>query len=328
MTSPSFVSQPVPAAARRPQTAIRRIGLPLLLFAVTMLSTTAVGMRYMHNFRLGNPPLATDADILPYEWVFHHLRDLATGLPFSLTLISILLAHEFGHYFACRNFFVRATLPYLLPAPSLSGTFGAVIRIKSVIRSRAALIVIGASGPIAGFLVALVTVTLGLAWSTYAAAPLVRNIQPPLLIVVIHSLMQRFFGAAGSLDLIVPHPVLIASWLGLLITALNLIPAGQLDGGHIVYAISPAAHRWSSRIVMVALVLLGIFYWFGWMVWAIVLMTPPMRHPLVNDALGLTKWQTALIPICLLIFVFTGILEPFRGFGLIDLLPWLQHRYR
>ena len=156
-----------------------------------MFSTTAVGMRYMHNFRLGNPPLGSDADILPFDWVIHHLRDLATGLPFSLTLVGILLAHEFGHYFACRRFSVRSTLPYLLPAPSLSGTFGAVIRLKSVVRSRAALIVIGASGPIAGFIVALATVTLGLSLSTYSPTPLIHNVQAPLTIIVLHLFISQ-----------------------------------------------------------------------------------------------------------------------------------------
>jgi hypothetical protein len=89
-----------------------------------MLSTTSVGMRYMYNFTLGRPPLSSDADVLPFGWVFLHFGRFASGLPFSLTLIAILLAHEFGHYFACRAFGVKATLPYLLPAPSLSGSFG------------------------------------------------------------------------------------------------------------------------------------------------------------------------------------------------------------
>ena len=130
MTSPSLTSQPIDPPAAKPSNAASsaQIFWPLLLFCVTLLTTTAVGMRYMENFRLGRAPLATDADILPYAWVFHHLGQFATGFPFSLTLIAILLAHEFGHYFACRSFQVRSTLPYLLPAPSVSGSFGAIIR--------------------------------------------------------------------------------------------------------------------------------------------------------------------------------------------------------
>jgi Zn-dependent protease len=286
-----------------------RIGVPILFFLVTMASTTAVGMRYMYNFRLGSPPLTSDDDILPYAWVLQHLAEFG--------LVGILLAHEFGHYFACRRFNIRCSLPYLLPAPSLSGTFGAVIRLRSVVRSRAALIVIGAAGPLAGFLVALVTITLGLGWSTYSAVPLRHKVQAPVVVMAIHALL----GSAHPLTLIIPHPVLIASWIGLLITALNLIPAGQLDGGHILYALSPGFHRWSSRVVIATLAVLGVFYWMGWIIWAIILMLPGMRHPRVDDPIALTPGQTALLPVCLAIFLGSGTFAPFQGYGLLDILP-------
>ena len=293
-----------------------------------MFTTTAVGMRYMHNFRLGMAPLASDADILPLLWVVHHLQLLATGLPFSLTLVGILLTHEFGHYFACRHYGVRSSMPYMLPAPSLSGTFGAVIRLQSPIRSRAALLAIGASGPIAGFVVALVTATLGLSWSTYAATPLVRNVQSPLAILALHRLLQTLGGSNPDLALIVPHPVLTASWMGLLITALNLIPAGQLDGGHILFSISPTMHRWSTRIVIGTLLGLGIFFWTGWVVWGVVLLTPGMRHPHVDDAIPMSKWHIALVPACLLILIACGTFEPFQGYGLIHILEELPAFHR
>jgi hypothetical protein len=321
MTSPSLLSQPVPKS-RQKTNVLRRVGLPVLLFCVTLLSTTSIGMRYMYNFRLANPPLASDADILPFEWVLHHLASLRDGLPFSLTLISILLVHEFGHFFACRAYSVRATLPYMLPAPSLSGTFGAVIRIRSRIHSRAALMAIGAAGPLAGFVVALASVTLGLALSTYAAAPLVTNVQPPLLILLLHRLL---FASAGPLPNIVPHPVLIASWIGLLITALNLIPAGQLDGGHILYALSPAAHRWSSRLVIAALLALGFFCWTGWFVWAIVLSVPGMRHPRVPDPLPLPRVFLAVGPACLLLLLLCGTPSPFTGYSLLHVVETIRH---
>jgi len=328
MTSPSLPSHPVSPASRKQQSGFQRIGIPILLFGITMFTTTAVGMRYMHNFRLGAPPLANDEDILPFVWVVHHLQLLATGLPFSLTLVAILLTHEFGHYFACRHYRVRSTLPYMLPAPSLSGTFGAVIRLQSSIRSRAALISIGASGPIAGFFVALFTVMLGLYWSTYATTPLVHKIQSPLAILILHRLLQAFTGAKPDIALIVPHPVLTASWIGLLITALNLIPAGQLDGGHILYSISPTMHRWSTRLVIAGLLGLGFFYWAGWVVWGIVLMTPGMRHPRVADTIPMTKWHLALVPVCLLILVACGTFQPFHGYGLINLLEeFLSHHH-
>ena len=292
-----------------------------------MFTTTAVGMRYMHNFRLGAPPLANDADILPFVWVVLHLQLLATGLPFSLTLVGILLTHEFGHYFACRYYGVRSTLPYMLPAPSLSGTFGAVIRLQSSIRSRAALMAIGAAGPIAGFVVALASVLLGLSWSTYSTSPLVHKVQSPLAILVLHRLLHVLNGANPDIALIIPHPVLTASWIGLLITALNLIPAGQLDGGHILYSISPTMHRWSTRIVIGGLLGLGFFFWAGWVVWGIVLMTPGMRHPRVANTIPMSKWHLALVPACLFILIACGTFEPFHGYGLIDILEKLPSHY-
>ncbi len=326
MTSPSLLDQPLPKAKRREENGFRHWGVPSILFTLTMLSTTAVGMRYMHNFRLGLPPLVDDTDLLPFAWVLRHWSDLASGLPFSLTLIAILLAHEFGHYFACRFFAVRSTLPYLLPAPSLSGTFGAVIRLRSVIRSRAALMVIGAAGPVAGFVVALGSVAVGLGLSRYAAEGFEHHVQAPLILVALHALIPH--PAAAALNRIIPHPVLIASWIGLLITSLNLIPAGQLDGGHILYALSPTVHRWSSKFVIVALLALGLFQWAGWMMWAVILMLPAMRHPRVSDSLPLAKWQVALAPVSLVILLLSATVQPFHGFGLLDSLTRVARHWR
>ncbi len=296
--------------------------MPMFLFLITLLSTTSVGMRYMYNFQLGRPPLASDADILPFDWVFRHFNLIATGLPFSLTLIAILLAHEFGHYFACRAFRVRCSLPYLLPAPSLSGSFGAVIRLRSKVRTRAALIVIGAMGPICGFIVALVTVSVGLHLSHYAPVPLIHRVQAPLLITLAHSL----FNPGHSIFLLIPHPMLTASWMGLLITALNLIPAGQLDGGHILYAISPVAHKWVHRGVVVGLLVIGVFFWVGWILWGIILTMPAMRHPQVPDDAPVKAWHYALIPSCIVILLLAGTFQPFQGFSAMDVAHKLRTR--
>ncbi len=324
MTSPSLTSQSLPASAHLDPVSPRELTLPALLFLITVLSTTAVGMRYMYNFHLGLPPLSSDADVLPYRWVLANFRDFASGLPFSVTLIAILLAHEFGHYFACRVFHVRSTLPYLLPAPSLSGTFGAVIRLESRVRTRSALIVIGAAGPIAGFAVALVTVFLGLRASTYSPEPLLANIQSPLLITGIHALLGE--GSAHSMEHIVPHPILVASWIGLLITALNLIPAGQLDGGHILYALSPRAHHISTRIVIVALALMGLFLWGGWLLWALLLTLPGMRHPKVPAVEEVTPAQYALIPLCAVLLFFSITPRPFGGYSILEVITkWMHH---
>ena len=324
MTSPTLTA-PLDKPRARPQSALQRVGLPALLFVITLCSTTAVGMRYMYNFRLGQPPLATDADILPFGWVWAHLGSAADGIPFSLTLIAILLAHEFGHYFACRAYKVRSSLPYLLPAPSLSGTFGAVIRLKSRVRSRAALIAIGASGPIAGFIVAILAIFYGLTHSTYASHRVV-SLQAPLLVTLLGGILRH--SAAPTLPplhLIVPHPVLTASWIGLLITALNLIPAGQLDGGHIVYALSPAAHKVCSRVSIAALVLLGVFFWVPWLLWAMILLLPSMRHPQVPDAGRIKPVHFALVPVCAVLLLLSGTYRPIQGYSLLDLPARYAH---
>ncbi len=327
MTSPSLTSQPISQPAARPPVASpslqTRVAMPLLLFCVTMVTTTAVGMRYMENFRLGHAPLATDADILPYVWVFHNLRHLVTGLPFSLTLIAILLAHEFGHYFACRHFEVQSTLPYLLPAPSISGSFGAIIRLKSRIPSRSALMFIAAMGPMTGFVVAIVAVIVGLHASSYVAIPVIHRVQAPLLIALTHA----FSHSAQPLELLLPHPILSAAWIGILITALNLIPAGQLDGGHIVYAISPALHRITSRVSIVLLLILGVVSWIGWILWALILLTPGMRHPKVPTERPVKRWHFALVPACGVILLLSATYQPFQGYSLFYLLERFPAHY-
>lgn len=330
MTSPTLIDPAVPlpihrtATARRTKTSPARFALPLGLLFITLLTTTAVGMRYMYDFRLGVPPLSSDIDVLPYRWALANLRSLPTGLPFSLTLIGILLTHEFGHYFACRYFGVSATLPYMLPAPSLSGTFGAVIRLRSRVTSRTALVVIGASGPVAGFVVTACTLTLGLSASTYTDQVQHARVGVPLILPLLRALHP--LGQPPHSYLANPHPILIASWMGLLITALNLIPAGQLDGGHIAYAISPTFHRWSSRVVVATLFTLGIVQWAGWLLWGAILLAPAMRHPRVSDRSPLSPAARVLIPICLAVLLLCGTIQPFTGYSLLDILHALPSR--
>ena len=200
----------------------------------------------MQNFRLGQPPLVNEGDLFPLHWIWNHPSALASGWSFSLALLGILLAHEAGHYFFCRHHGIRASWPYVLPAPTLSGTAGAVIRIRSRIPSRRALIEVGIAGPIAGYLVALPTTILGILLSRPAGpgtAPALVQFHWPLTVTLLDRMLAAWLPGVPALDNLLPHPILIASWVGLFVTSLNLIPAGQLDGGHILYAISPRWHR-------------------------------------------------------------------------------------
>src|SRR5580658_622040 len=155
-----------------PQSRWREYGLPALLFAVSAVTTTAIGARFMQNFLDGLPTVVEDSDLWPWPWLFAHPGRFLLGWPFSLALLAILLAHEFGHYFACRAHGIRCTLPWLLPAPTLSGTAGAVIQIRSRIPNRLALMDVGAYGPLAGYLASLMVVAIGFLLSS--AAPVDR----------------------------------------------------------------------------------------------------------------------------------------------------------
>jgi membrane-associated protease RseP (regulator of RpoE activity) len=200
----------------------------------------------------------------------------------------ILLAHEMGHYLFCVRYGVSATLPFFIPFPTLIGTLGAFIRIKSPLRSRAVLFDIGIAGPIAGFVVALVVLIFSLPISRIAPVgappPYIQLGYPLIFHLVRRSLVALGFapGLAGvPLSRLYLHPVAIAAWVGMFATSLNLLPGGQLDGGHIVFAVSPRAHKTISRITILALIPLAVYFWTGWLVWAVLLRLSGMRHPSV-----------------------------------------------
>jgi len=278
-------------------------------------------MRYMFNFHRGMFPLATDADIFPYDWVYANLRHFAEGLPFSCTLLGILLVHEFGHYFAARAYGVRATLPYLLPAPSLSGTAGAVIRLRSRVKTRAALLAIGAFGPISGFIAAVVMACVGIHLSQAVAAEPTKlvDFSPPLIIRLLESVLHPG-GLAYQPSHVLWHPVFVAAWIAILITSLNLIPAGQLDGGHIVYAVSPRLHRIVTWITMGVLVVLSVTSWLGWLLWAGLLLLPGMRHPNVPDPEEPHLPLIIVAPICFVLLALCVSAKPFSHESLHEIL--------
>jgi membrane-associated protease RseP (regulator of RpoE activity) len=309
--------QPLPARIeRRPR---ERYWLHALLLVATIFTTLVVGARMEFNFLNNSPQFAYNGEWLPFfplGWVVAEPSRLLLGIPFSATLLFILFAHEMGHYLFCRYYRVRATLPFFIPAPTLIGTLGAVIRIKAPIRSRAALLDIGIAGPIAGFVVAIVSLAIALMLSK----PLAASIGPsdlqlgfPLIFHVVHDLMRMVApnNALAGLPLsrTYLHPTAVAAWVGMFATALNLLPSSQLDGGHIVYALSPRAHRAISWITVIALVCLG--YWYmAWRVWAGLLvimnvLTYRQRQAPEYPLLPPSRWLLALLALIMLALTFT-----------------------
>jgi Zn-dependent protease len=255
-------------------------GLFLLL---TLFSTMVVGARMQVNFAHRQPVFSLNDDTLslfPIGWIAQHPANLLLGLPFSLTLMFILFAHEMGHYLYARHYRVYATPPLFVPCPYLSlfGTLGAFIRIKSSIPSRAALFDIGVAGPIAGFIPACVALVYGLSLSHPITSPVGSDIQ--LGFPLIFDLAARVMHIASPLSSLSLHPIAAAAWVGMFATALNLLPVGQLDGGHILFSIAPRLHRWVSLLTVFALVPLGKYCWMGWFVWAVMLALT-LRHPRV-----------------------------------------------
>jgi membrane-associated protease RseP (regulator of RpoE activity) len=303
---PSRASQPI-------------VWLPLCLLVVSIFTTASTGALLMQNFRLGQPPLVNDGDIFPLHWIWNHPWALASGWSFSLTLLGILLAHEAGHYFFCRHHGIEASWPYVLPAPTLSGTAGAVIRIRSRIPFRRALMEVGIAGPIAGYLVALPATILGLLLSRpvgTGSAPALVQFHQPLTIALLDKILARW---VPPLDNLLPHPILIASWVGLFVTSLNLIPAGQLDGGHILYAISPRWHRRMTIAVPVVLLVMGVTLWTGWILWGVILLLPAMRHPHVPYFPLMPYNHRWLCVLALILLVLTFLPAPFVGTSVLDL---------
>jgi Zn-dependent protease len=252
-----------------------------LLLALTFLTTLMVGARFQYNFQHNLPLLGLDdgsAFPFPLKWIWHQPSQLLMGIPFAICLMGILLAHEMGHYVYCRRYGVHATLPFFLPAPTLIGTLGAFIRIKSPIRTRKALFDIGISGPIAGFVVALPPLCLGLALSHPGNRDSLSFGFP-----LIFSLVHPVFGPHVPLDHLQLHPIAIAAWFGMFATSLNLLPGGQLDGGHIVASIWPRAHRWISGVTIAVLLWLAWTTFAGWLIWSIFLVIA-FRHPWVSAA--------------------------------------------
>ena len=249
--------------------------IPLGLFLLTVFTTLWAGAYQTKS----NPNLGA------WDYLMHHPTELWKGIPFSATLLGILVTHEFGHYFFSRVHRVPATLPLFIPGlPHVIGTFGAIIKMKGPILSRRALFDIGVAGPIAGFIVAVGALIIGLGQSTLIARWEVQPTGPFLGSSVLISFFVSFFFEQIPPGYVLNfHPIADAAWFGLFITSLNLIPIGQFDGGHVAYALWGDRQRTIALTMVPILLFLGWFGWPGWFLWAGLAGLMGLAHPPVVD---------------------------------------------
>lgn len=307
--------------------------LHLLLFVITFFTTTAAG----------------------YEWVrgFSNrmeFTELIYGIPYSLSILFVLGSHEFGHYFAAKFHKVRATLPFFIPFPAIMGflnfgTLGAVIKIKSPIPSKKALFDIGVAGPIAGFVASLILIIYG--FTHLPGKEYLLQIHPDydlptygknaLALVFGDSLLFSFLREVftSSKDFIPPmseiyhYPYLCVGWFGFFVTAMNLIPVGQLDGGHIIYALFGEKKQYAiSSVAMIFLIVVGVLGiiltylemplnigWSGWLFWAVILFfVIKIKHPPIYDDTKLDITRKIVGYLAIIIFIVCFIPAPFLIF--------------
>jgi membrane-associated protease RseP (regulator of RpoE activity) len=299
----------------RPEPRERRPWKHVLLFVLTVVTTTYVGGLHYALFQTNFSPGPVDVST---GTLFR------TGFWYSLSILAILGTHEFGHYFACRYYGVDASLPYFLPAPlPLTGTLGAFIRIRQTIPGKRELFDIGIAGPIAGFLVALPVLFLGMAMSRVVALPPATDgiveLGEPLLFQGAAWLVFGPIPAGYSINM---HPMGFAAWFGLLATALNLFPIGQLDGGHISYAVLGRKSTAVTLATVLCLIALS-FLSSSWIVWTVLtvvmLLAFGPRHPRTFDEeVPLDRARLWLAFFALVMFVLCFTPAPIEPFQLLE----------
>jgi membrane-associated protease RseP (regulator of RpoE activity) len=268
--------------------------LNIVLFFATILSTILAG-----SLNSGGNP-------------FENISDLLLGVPFSLSIMAILTCHELGHYFVSRREGMITTLPYFIPVPfHFLGTFGAVIRMKSIVPTRKSLLKVGMSGPIAGFLVAVPICVIGIYLSEISVAPETEGILrlgDSLLFWIFARIIHPSIPSGHDLFL---HPVAFAGWLGLFVTSMNLIPIGQLDGGHVTFSLFLKKRRYLYFPIFGALIALGLL-WFGWYFWVLVAYFIARRDPIIQDTLTpLSTRERLYAVIPLIVLILTFVPQPF-----------------
>jgi len=266
--------------------------VPWLLFSLTLISTIFAG-----TMQQGLNPFANFTNFL-------------YGIPFSFTLLLILGFHESGHYFLCKVHNVPATVPYFIPMPNILGTLGAFIKIKGIIPNRRALLDIGMAGPLAGFVLALPATIIGLMLSK--PVPHFHEDGMTLGYSLLSWMLERIiFPDLPAGFEVALHPVAFAGYIGLLVTALNLLPVSQLDGGHIASALFGRRQWTLAKQFLGVLFVLG-FFWRGWWLWMFLLVIMGYRHPIIrHDAAGLGENRRKLAWLTVIIFLLTFVPVPF-----------------
>jgi membrane-associated protease RseP (regulator of RpoE activity) len=315
----------------------RRVWVNGVLFVLTSLSTFIVGLGLALSYVYPDSP-GTHPPVGSPVRAFLEPRVLVLGILYAAVLMVILAGHEIGHYLTCRRYGLVATLPYFIPAPNLFGTFGAFIKIKSPITRKQELFDVGAAGPLAGFILALPALVVGLAFSK--VMPVTQGegtmiLGEPLLLKLTSLLFFKHIPAGAD---IVLHPVGFAGWVGLLVTSINLFPVGQLDGGHIAYAMVGRMRKRVSSAALLAFTVLGVFCFVGWFIWGIagllfvlvIRLKRPRRlyyilsrlahPPLPDEDVRLTRGRLIVGGLIILIFILSFIPAPVKGFSLLALL--------
>ncbi|MEO0126601.1 MAG: site-2 protease family protein [candidate division WOR-3 bacterium] len=274
-----------------------KIWLNVLLFVATIFTTLLAG-----SFNSGGNPLTNFSDIF-------------LGIPFSFSLMAILTCHELGHYFISRRYGLVTSLPYFIPVPfHFLGTFGAIIRMKSIVPSRKALLRIGMAGPLSGFFVALIASIIGIMLSEVKQAPATGTylrLGDSLLFFVLGRIFHPSIPEGMDIFL---HPMAFAGWIGFLVTSMNLMPIGQLDGGHIAYSVLLKNQKKLYLPLIIALIGFGIL-WQGWIIWGLLAFILARREPLIQDALTpLSKKEKIYALIALIVLILTFIPQPFSIF--------------
>jgi membrane-associated protease RseP (regulator of RpoE activity) len=297
-----------------------------LLFVLTVVTVCYAGLAWSAGFIAASGGEAAGLLVGP-ERLAGDPRLFPLSALYAAFLMTILVGHEAGHYLTCRREGILATLPYFIPGPPFLGTFGAFIRIKSPLYHKRQVFDVGANGPLVGFALTLPTLAVGMALSK--VAPFAQGegtlyFGEPL----IFKLMARLIlGRIPQGSEIILHPVGWAGWVGLLLTAINLLPIGQLDGGHVAYALLGRRARRLSQVMVVFLIVMGVFFHVTWLVLAALILFLEfrsklgLRHPPVVDedeALGLKR--TALGVVIVVVFILSFIPDPVHGVGLWDLV--------